>query len=75
MKRYALEGGLLFEKPGGKWIKDEDFNIVREALIDLVGARNRIELEQMEVVIRMSDAPSKDKMHIINAIHTIIDTE
>ena len=47
---------------------------LREALIGLVGASDKNELEGMEMVIRMVDAPSADKVAMVDAIHAIIET-
>ena len=48
---------------------------LRMALIGLVGASDKAELEQMEALIRISSIPAADKAVTIDAIHALIDTE
>ena len=52
----------------------EENAILRKALVGLVGAESRQELEQMEIAIRAMPAPDVDKMHTINAIQALITT-
>lgn len=47
---------------------------LRRALIGLVGAETRDELEQMEVMMRLVPAPDADKAVSINAIHALLET-
>jgi len=44
---------------------------IKKALIDLVGAESKDELEQLELGIRLSPAPDSDKAVMINAIHAL----
>jgi len=48
---------------------------LRKALAELVGASEKTELEAMEVTIRSTPGPEKDKTAVINAIHVLIETE
>lgn len=48
--------------------------ILRKALIGLVGSDDKDELEQMEASIRMFPAPDEDYAVTINAIHAILKT-
>ena len=48
--------------------------VMRKALVGLVGAESREELEQMEIAIRMMPVPDIDKMNTINAIQALIQT-
>lgn len=48
---------------------------LRKALVGLVGASEKEELEQMEAALRILPAPEKDKAAMIDAIHAIIDTD
>jgi uncharacterized protein len=47
---------------------------LRAALIGLIGASDKTELEQMELMLRIAPAPETDKVNAINAIHAIIET-
>ena len=47
---------------------------LRKALIGMVGAESKEELEQMEAVMRMTPAPDVDKAVAINAIHALLET-
>ncbi len=46
---------------------------LKAALIGLVGASGKDELEKMEVLIRVAPVPDADKVGMINAIHTLIE--
>lgn len=48
--------------------------MLRAALVGLVGVDGRDELEAMELVIRFSPAPAADKAATIDAIHALIST-
>jgi hypothetical protein len=48
---------------------------LRAALIGLVGASDKAELEKMEMALRMAPAPMSDKAVAIDAIHALLDTE
>jgi len=48
---------------------------LRAALIGLVGAADKTELEKMEMALRMAPAPMADKAVAIDAIHALIETE
>jgi len=47
---------------------------LRKALIGLIGAETKEELEQMELYFRSIPAPEQDKIVSINAIHALIET-
>jgi len=46
---------------------------LKSALVGLIGASERGELEQMEVAIRLIPAPEEDKIKTINAIHILLE--
>ena len=46
---------------------------LKSALIGLVGASKKDELEQMEILIRIVQAPDADKVGVINAIQALIE--
>ena len=47
---------------------------LRDALVGLIGASTRDELERMEIAIRVAPAPDADKAVGINGIHALLDT-
>ncbi|MFH1972136.1 MAG: hypothetical protein ABIJ18_01520 [archaeon] len=47
---------------------------LRKALIGLVGASTKEELQQLELGIRIAPTSDQDKVVMINAIHVLIDT-
>lgn len=47
---------------------------LRKALVGLVGADTKEELEGMEAAIRVLPVPDEDRMNTINAIHALRDT-
>ena len=49
-------------------------DLLRTALIGLVGASTRAELEDMEVVLRAAPAPAEDKAAAIDGIHALLAT-
>jgi hypothetical protein len=49
-------------------------DLLRAALVGLVGVDGKIDLEQMEVVMRAMPAPAQDKAATIDAIHALIAT-
>lgn len=51
-----------------------DIDLLRSALIGLVGADTEEELHQMEIAIRMLPASDADKAVTINAIHALLAT-
>ncbi len=53
---------------------EQKIEILRKALIGLVGTGNKKELEEMDLFVRMSATPEPDKTASINAIHAIIST-
>ena len=53
---------------------EEKITVLRSALIGLVGAETKEELEGMELAMRSLPAPDADKAASINAIHTILKT-
>jgi hypothetical protein len=58
------------------WIPPPEATIakLRSALSGLVGVDGAQELISMEAMIRLSDAPAKDKAVTIDAIHALLDT-
>jgi hypothetical protein len=46
---------------------------LKDALVGLVGAEKKSELEAMEFVIRAAPIPDLDKVATINAIHALIE--
>lgn len=48
---------------------------LRRALVGLIGAESRMELEQMAVVIRALPMPDADRINTINAINALLETE
>lgn len=52
----------------------EQRDLLRSALVGIVGADTREELEQMEVVIRSAPAPWMDKAATVDAIHALLAT-
>lgn len=49
-------------------------DLLRAALVKLVGANSREELEQLEAMMRLMPAPAEDKAASIDAIHALIAT-
>jgi len=47
---------------------------LRSALVGLVGASTKTELEDMEFILRSVPAPDKDKAVMINAIQALLET-
>jgi hypothetical protein len=47
---------------------------LRSALSGLVGVDGKEELVRMEAMVRMADAPAKDKAFMIDAIHALLET-
>lgn len=47
---------------------------LRGALVGLIGADGREELEQLEAVMRLLPAPAEDRAKSIDAIHALIAT-
>jgi hypothetical protein len=54
--------------------RTDEARTLRAALVGLVGADGRAELEQMEAVMRLMPAPAADKAATIDAIHALIAT-
>ena len=53
---------------------DKGFELLRPALVGLVGADGREELQTMEATMRLLPAPAEDKAVSINAIHALLAT-
>lgn len=53
---------------------EADISLLRKALIGLIGAETRKELEPMEAMVRALPAPEQDKAVSINAIHALLAT-
>jgi hypothetical protein len=51
-----------------------DRAMLRSALVGLVGADNKTELQAMEAAMRLLPAPEEDKAVTINAIHALLAT-
>jgi hypothetical protein len=49
-------------------------DLLRAALIGILGVSTREELEQMEVVMRLMPAPAADKAVTVDAIHALLAT-
>lgn len=45
----------------------------RSALVGLIGVDSEEELKQMELMLRMTPAPDKDKANALNAIHLLLE--
>lgn len=48
---------------------------LRNALIGFLGTSDKEQLQKMEAIIRLSNAPEQDKIVAINAIHAFLETE
>lgn len=46
---------------------------LKAALIGLVGASEKDELEKMEMLIRLAPVPDADKVGMVNAIHALVE--
>jgi hypothetical protein len=58
-----------------KFAKAEaDIALLRGALVGLVGADTKEELEQIEIGMRLSSAPAADKAAAIDAVHALLAT-
>jgi hypothetical protein len=57
-------------------MRDAEATVIklRSALSGVLGVDGKEDLEQMEVLIRLADAPAKDKAVTIDAIQALIDT-
>jgi len=53
---------------------EADNAVLRTALVGLVGADGKAELEQMEAVMRVLPVPMADKAASIDAIHALLAT-
>ena len=53
---------------------EPDWRVLRAALAALVGADTKEELDMMEMAIRSTAAPDKDKAVVINAIDALRET-
>ena len=53
---------------------EANYSLVRKALVGLVGADTKEELDGMELAMRGLHAPDKDRMLFINAIDALRDT-
>lgn len=52
----------------------DERNMLRAALVGIVGVDGREELEQMEAVMRLMPAPAADKAATVDAIHALLST-
>lgn len=55
--------------------EQDAIQILRAALIGLVGVSSHNELEQLEAVMRMMPMPEADRIATLNAIHALLSTE
>jgi len=53
---------------------EADIAMLRGALVGLVGASDKAELEQMELAMRLMPVPAADKAASIDAIHALLAT-
>ncbi len=53
---------------------EAEIDMLRVALIGLIGAETETELRQMEAAMRLLPAPEGDKAVAINAIHALLAT-
>ena len=53
---------------------EEKINILRTALVGLIGSDDPAQLKEMELALRIMPVPDEDKANTINAIHAIIKT-
>lgn len=53
---------------------DYQFNLLRSALIGIVGTADEVELEQMSRIIFAADIEDKDRVVQLNAISAILET-
>ena len=53
----------------------ETINKLQKALMDLIGAKNKNELKEMELFLRNIQAPESDKIAAINAIHVLLEID
>lgn len=53
---------------------EQQRDMLRAALVGLVGVDGRVDLEQMEAVMRLLPAPAQDKAATIDAIHALVAT-
>lgn len=53
---------------------ESDITMLRSALVGLIGADGKEELQAMEAAIRLLPAPEADKAVSINAIHALLST-
>ena len=53
---------------------EADIALLRGALVGLVGASDKAELEQMELAMRLQPVPAADKAASIYAIHALLAT-
>ena len=52
---------------------EETIAKLKAALIGLIGASEKDELEKMEMLIRVAPVPDTDKLGMLNAIHVLIE--
>jgi hypothetical protein len=50
---------------------EQKIKVLREALIGLIGAETKEELEQMDAILRITPGPNGDKLSALNAIHAL----
>ena len=53
---------------------EANVTLLRNALVGLVGASSKEELQQIECAMRLMPAPQEDKVASINAIHALLAT-
>jgi len=53
---------------------EEDVALLRNALVGIIGASDKAELERLELAVRVLPAPDADKIAGLNAIHALLAT-
>ena len=67
--------GMLVPVPDdqlGPTRQEREVQVLREALVGLVGSKDPLELTQMAVMIGLSPVPEKTKETVLRAIHTLL---
>jgi len=67
--------GVLVPVPDdqlGPTRQEREVQVLREALVGLVGSKDPLELTQMAVMIGLSPVPEKTKETVLRAIHTLL---
>lgn len=70
----TLRNALFVEREERPRRVEAERDLLRVALVKLVGVDGRAELSEMEAVMRLMPAPAEDKAATIDAIHALIAT-